>query len=195
ITSFSPFGVLSDPTLLPVELLYFKGIYKDGYTELTWETLSETNNDYFTIEESRDGKNFEEVASVEGAGNSSKKISYSYTDTRNLSGQIYYRLRQTDYNGSSTMSPIVSVIIPAKSIGSVPYPNPTLNSINIPVSSEEFSVVISVYNVSGDAVFSSEVTSTYNEYATIDMSELQSGGYLVEVQYADQREYFRVFTL
>jgi len=88
-------------TTLPVKLLSFSAKCKtETEYELVWKTASETNNDYFAIERSSDGKWFHEIARLAGAGNSSSENSYRYLDqTLNFSNQFIYRLKQADHSG------------------------------------------------------------------------------------------------
>ncbi len=89
---------------LPIELIYFKG-YTDGVnTYFEWETASETDNDFFTIERSFDGHSFEEVKRIDAVGQSTTPQYYSTQIPEVPFGQTYYHLRQTDLNGTSTKS-------------------------------------------------------------------------------------------
>ena len=76
---------------------------------LSFATALEQNNDYFSIERSADGLRFNEIGRVQGAGNSLETREYSYTDNTPLRGINYYRLKQTDYDGKFTFSPVVSL--------------------------------------------------------------------------------------
>lgn len=96
---------------LPVEFSDFKAMVVDHKVELSWVTNTETNNDYFTIERSEDGVRWADLAAIPGAGNSNLKLNYSYQDKRPLSGNSYYRVRQTDYDGSGSYSRVVVVDI------------------------------------------------------------------------------------
>jgi PKD repeat protein len=99
--------------VLPVELSAFSAEYHPtGVVNLTWETLEERNNDYFLVERSPDGELFTEVLRVEGAGNSETQLQYEATDFHPLPGRSYYRLKQTDFDGLFTYSPIVAVSQP-----------------------------------------------------------------------------------
>lgn len=76
---------------------------------LKWSTATETNNDYFLIERSKDGIEFESIINVDGAGFSTKKLTYSTSDNNPLSGLSFYRLKQVDFDGQFSNSEIVSV--------------------------------------------------------------------------------------
>lgn len=96
--------------LLPVELTMLYGICIDENTvELRWQTASETNNDYFTILRSFDGINFEEIGIVMGAGTTTEFHNYEYYDTDEKEGVVYYKLRQTDFDGNTTESKVIAV--------------------------------------------------------------------------------------
>jgi len=94
---------------LPIEILSLEALPHDRSICINWITLTESNNDYFTIERSTDAVNFSEVIQIDGAGNSNWIIEYSVKDTEPLSGITYYRLKQTDFDGTYSYSPLVSV--------------------------------------------------------------------------------------
>lgn len=98
------------PSALPIELLDFGGEWREGGNRLMWQTATETNNDYFTIRWSTDGKYFYSIAKVPGAGNSAWGIRYEYLDEDCQEGINYYVLRQTDYDGRWKDSEIISVL-------------------------------------------------------------------------------------
>lgn len=97
-----------DATLapLPIELLSFEVHLDQNVVNLTWTTATETNNDFFTIERSVDALHFEEVLTIAGAGNSDTIINYEATDEQPLAGRTYYRLKQTDFDGTFSYSEI-----------------------------------------------------------------------------------------
>ena len=102
----------------------FTAVAKKNTVALSWATASERNNDYFTIERSTDGKQFEPYAYMAGAGNSSSVLRYSLTDSSPLEGISYYRLKQTDFDGSTTYSKIQSVHF-VEELEIAIYPNPS----------------------------------------------------------------------
>jgi len=116
-TQFSPWTLasVSAQNPLPIELMYFLARPDGSLVKLDWATASELNNDRFTVERSADGITFQPVLARPGAGNSSSVIEYTDHDRAPLPGVSYYRLRQTDIDGVSTVSPIVAVRFDASS--------------------------------------------------------------------------------
>ena len=97
----------SDP--LPIELVRFVGACNGDEITINWTTWTETNNDYFTVERSLNGTDFEMVDVIEGAGNSNQPLSYEIKDPMPFSGTSYYRLKDTDFAGKSTYSEVIAV--------------------------------------------------------------------------------------
>ncbi|MBK9637564.1 MAG: T9SS type A sorting domain-containing protein [Bacteroidetes bacterium] len=99
-TSLGQFGITSTSiNPLPVELVAFDVTPYNSSAKITWTTASEKNSDFFSVERSRDNKNFEEIQKVTAAGNSSNSRSYEVMDHNPYLGTSYYRLTQTDFDG------------------------------------------------------------------------------------------------
>lgn len=95
---------------LPVELISFTAEAVNNQSVLCrWTTATEINNDYFTVERSRDGANFEPIGTVDGAGNSTSILQYQHPDHNPYRGISYYRLQQTDFDGQFSYSAPVAV--------------------------------------------------------------------------------------
>ena len=142
ITSFSPFTLSSSTTEnpLPVNLVHFAANPKDDRVEIEWTTVSETNNDYFTVEVSEDAVEFEEVTKVSGAGNSNVTLNYVSYDNRPHSGVSYYRLKQTDFDGKVMYSGIrVVEMTNLWQNEIVVSPNPVVSSAVIRLDPDQFS--------------------------------------------------------
>lgn len=86
------------PPPAPVELLSFNGEKIYNAIQLNWETATESNNSYFTLERAQDGISYCNAEKVTGVGNSNTEKSYSFTDHEASDGINYYRLKQTDWN-------------------------------------------------------------------------------------------------
>jgi hypothetical protein len=109
--------------ILPIELLSFEAEVVHGDVVCYWSTASETDNDYFTVERSIDGVEWEKVGTVDGAGTSLDVRNYSFWDHDPYPGVSYYRLQQTDFNGDFDHSELRAVEI-EEDFGFVVFPNP-----------------------------------------------------------------------
>ena len=102
------FGILANsPVALPVELLYFEGFGYQHYNSLKWSTASEHNSDYFLLERSVDGEQWDYVGTTKATGNSTQVVNYLYVDNFRFNGFVYYKLNQFDFDGMfKTYGPI-----------------------------------------------------------------------------------------
>jgi hypothetical protein len=99
-----------DNSTLPIKLLSFKAKQIKESIVINWQTATETNNDYFTIERAIDAEHFEVIGTIRGAGNSNIIKEYQFEDENTSDANVlYYRLKQTDYDGTFTYSKIISV--------------------------------------------------------------------------------------
>jgi hypothetical protein len=98
-----------NPIILPVELTSFKVSCKNNYNELQWETASEHNNDFFSVQRSKNGKDFEDVAKIKGHGTTSIASTFTWQDWNSSSDSAFYRLKQTDFNGDEKIAKTVFV--------------------------------------------------------------------------------------
>lgn len=94
---------------LPVELVSFNAKYDNKQVVVRWATASEKDAANFSVERSSDGKNFSSVALVPAAGTSATRREYEATDRSMRSGLNYYRLKQTDLDGTFTYSQVIPV--------------------------------------------------------------------------------------
>lgn len=162
---------------LPIELTTFAAIEYNGRVMLEWETATEENNEFMAIEHSLDGRNFREIGRVIGAGSTQETRHYSFTDAAPAYGINYYRLRQVDFDGSMEYSPIVTATVRQGSSAAALtlYPNPAPYELTVPGISGR----AVVYNSIGQALLQ---TTLSPDHATIDVSQLPSGHYWLEVR-------------
>jgi hypothetical protein len=175
---------------LPIELISFTAkVTNENNVLLQWSTGSEINNDYFTVERAKDtrlnagggqGIAFEEVLRKAGAGNSSVTQNYSALDSHPYSGISYYRLKQTDYDGSTSYSNIVSVSINDNELTVDILPNPSDGKfiIRIPAGKIETGDEIKIYNSLGEIVFMSALKE---RNTLIDMTARPHGIYFINI--------------
>lgn len=170
---------------LPIELLSFEAEPNGKVIELKWTTASEINNDYFSIEKTLDGSNFETIEKVNGAGNTSSVSNYSTTDAHPYDGVSYYRLRQTDYNGSFTLSNLVAIEFKNNLEFSFnAFPNPNDGSlINLDLTAAKGDqVLVVVYDAIGKESYSKVIVTEDNGkqvYAIDPSQKLTPGIYLI----------------
>ena len=133
--------VVSAP--LPVEFTHFTVAAKGAQTQLDFATASEINNDYFEAQRSSNGRDWEIIGKIEGAGTTQQEQKYSFADRQPLPGMNYYRLRQVDYDGQFEYSSIVSIIMEAV-LGEISiHPNPVQDNlqINIPPATTDLIII------------------------------------------------------
>lgn len=113
-------------TTLPIELVDFTADVINDEVELRWTTASELNNEYFTVERSSSGEIFASIGKVNGRGTTTQAHSYDLLDPHPLNGRSYYRLKQTDFDGTFSYSKIISINYegPTTAVLNV-YPNPS----------------------------------------------------------------------
>lgn len=177
------------PSPLPVELISFEATkLSDEQVQLKWSTASEKNNDYFTIERSQDGVSFTEIKIVKGAGNSTVTSNYTIIDAEPLEGVNYYRLSQTDYDGTKEVFKPISIFIakdPSNLSKLKVLPNPFTDNFSVFFNANEniFAQVI-LLNLNGHVVSSEamDITAGKNEYHFTNGDKLKPGTYILKIQ-------------
>lgn len=124
---------------LPIELLNFNAQLRNGNVLLTWATASEVNNDFFTIQRSKNGWDFSDLEQVDGAGNSNSLLNYNTIDENPIFGMSYYRLKQTDNDGSFSYSDIKSVEYIEPDF--IVFPNPAEQYDELTVERDQFTII------------------------------------------------------
>ncbi|MEP0368705.1 MAG: T9SS type A sorting domain-containing protein [Cyclobacteriaceae bacterium] len=149
-----PDGVVeSSPGPLPVELLEWGGENRGSYNLLTWKTGSESNNDYFTLERSLDGKYWTKIALIDGNGSTTDQNTYQHRD-QGVLGTLYYRLSQTDFDGTTEVFEIISIRILASPSETELFPNPTNGrfSLQFANTTEVELMIVKIYNSRGQEI-------------------------------------------
>jgi hypothetical protein len=181
-TSYSPLtaGSLVGGNPLPVELLKFSATCSEQVIIAQWATATEINNDYFTIEVSYDGVNFQAVGYVDGAGNSNGIIDYSFSFTPEISGLIYIRLKQTDFDGAFEYFKPVAVNcneIPGFEPEIAVYPNPTRGILHVNGLDDMSRIIVFDQLMKVVKTLQTDQTSV-----VLDLSGNQPGMYILHVQ-------------
>jgi hypothetical protein len=180
VSNFSPFtlGTTTNTNPLPVELLGFTAVPSGDNVFLNWTTASEINNAFFTVEKSMDAIHWEELFTVDGAGNSTVTLHYNGVDDNPYGGTSFYRLKQTDFDGTSSYSNI-EVVHFKEEDQVVIYPNPTdaeIRIVNVQSSDNVYLV-----NAIGQQVQGIKPLQTINGELLYDLSSMASGLYFLVV--------------
>ncbi|MNK32868.1 PKD domain protein [compost metagenome] len=168
---------------LPVGLVSFEANAVDSRAvRLNWETSSEHNNDYFTIERSVSGYDgWEQIAVVDGAGNSEISHEYATVDNMPLSGVSYYRLKQTDFDGSENTHEMESVYIEVGDVGDlVIFPNPATDLVVLKGDIVSLSTFKLLNSVGQDVRLNVNSYKQGDGSLVLDLSSLTSGVYIVK---------------
>lgn len=171
-------------TPLPIELLSFDAeVGNDNQINLTWETASEINNDFFTIEIATDGFNWQEIAELEGAGTSNEFLSYAYNHSNPPHGILYYRLKQTDFDGQFEYSDVVSVNLENVETNTILiYPNPAVRQISVEGDADELSE-LRIFNMLGqDVTHLAQIDFMNSSTVQIDLGNLNGKTYVVKTK-------------
>jgi hypothetical protein len=162
---------------LPVTLTAFEVVGENAHVDAYWTTASELNNDYFLLDRSADGTEWETVGKVFGQGNSTTTQSYTYADLNPLRGISYYRLVQTDTDGKRTISDMRSVVVSPEE-DFVLYPNPAKDAVSLLPAAKVRIEEVSVSDASGRTV--QHIAFASEGLQTLDVSVLPRGVYTVE---------------
>lgn len=180
---FSKFATAQSTTPLPIELLNFEATYNGKTVDINWITSMEINNDYFTIERSTNAIDFNSIGTVPTKavnGNSTISLAYYLNDADVHSGIYYYRLKQTDFNGTYKYSNIVAVAIDDNGIFII-KPNPiTTTSDVIYTCFDSENATLKIFDYRGRLVILKELICTKGQnISTIDLSDQPDGMFFV----------------
>jgi hypothetical protein len=187
ISSFSPFtlGSTTIENPLPVNLIDFQASPADGKVLIEWTTVSETNNDYFSIEASNDAVSFQEIARISGAGNSNSILNYRTFDYSPNPDVSYYRLKQVDFDGKFMYSGIRVVNMPTLWENEmVLSPNPVVNIVDVRLDKDRFSKPsIEIRDIQGKLLLKHEVLEINPQIPVrLDLSNYPQGLYFINVK-------------
>ena len=178
-SSFS-YVTLYPMTALPVNLLSFTGEYANNLVTLNWSTAQEQQNKAFEVKYSADGYAFETIGTVPGKINSNLVSRYMFNTTHYQNGKNFYRLKQVDVDGHSTISSIVTIQISQQAIISL-APNPAstrLNlSVNQPVSGR---LQLTLTSLAGQQVWITRLAGNSSNL-TVNLPVLTKGVYVVAI--------------
>ncbi len=186
-------GVIeSEQGPLPIQLLFWKGEIKDGINHLTWATATEIDNNFFTVERSVNGVDWKKIATVNGAGSSSQTLHYQLEDRYPYDGLIYYRLSQTDYDGTTELFETIALKATGLRSNLLLFPNPNtgLFSIQIPNLAADSKIAVEVMDISGQSID----VRYEKDFGQIkfDLSDKPAGNYIIRLVEGNSVKHLRV---
>ena len=183
----------SSGNALPVEFIKFTAQRMGSEVVLDWATATEENNDLFEVQRSEDGVNYEVLGEVKGAGTTINGQTYSFTDVSAPNIQLYYRLKQIDFNGVFDYSRVANISgeeggQSAIKINSI-YPNPFVQSFQVNFDAPGAGrAQISLINSGGQVIYQNEldVWSGTNSFNYNEGAYLTTGYYILTLKFNDQ---------
>ncbi|WP_075349019.1 PKD-like domain-containing protein [Algoriphagus marinus] len=194
--------------ILPVELSYFKALYNSPLRsgDLSWATTKEWENDRFEVERSVNNvKTWEKIGEVKGAGYSDGTIEYDFRDSELplAGGNIFYRLKQINFDGESTYSDTKSIkveAVPGTTSWRV-FPNPTtgdpinLEMLDAGAYNDEKIIVRVISSTGVFEIIEGESTVKLSIQLSDILRDKAAGVYTIEIAWGDWKEYLKVILM
>ena len=180
--------------LLPIELYNFTvDKYEERKVLLRWTTISEHNNAQFEIERKTESDLFRPIGEMEGAGNSDQALDYAFFDNTPAAGTNYYRLKQIDFDGRFSYSPVKRMVFNEYRIPTL-FPTIAVDHINLIFPSSEQACLIQIYDLRGKLLQETSSNPLANEN-TFDASHFPNNQYVVRTVQNNQVNSFRFIKL
>ena len=174
-----------DCETVPIELLgNINGYVLDNGNLLKWATASEYNNAFFTLSSSADGKNFETIATITGAGTSNFTQNYEFLDRNAKAGTTYYQLTQTDFDGTSKDLGIINLRRGSDNLSNLNvYPIPSSDVVNLNFDSAiSQDLTVKIYDLTGKLVAEKIATTIVgNNVLPININTYIAGTYFITI--------------
>ncbi len=168
-------------TPLPIQLVSFDVVARGTDVIARWKTATELDNDYFTLERSMDGEKFVEALRVPGAGTSTEPRQYEALDFPFVTGVIYYRLKQTDFDKKVSYSEVKRVKLDGHDADARIYPNPVENNmLTTELPGNGSSMMVDILNSAGQTMYTGTAVGSAHEW---NLEALPRGIYIVKVRW------------
>lgn len=181
--------------LLPVELVYFESSKKENGIQLYWQTSSETDNAFFTLERSSNSRDFGAIATLEGARNSYNPTDYHFLDQTPHFGLNYYRLSQTDFNGDKEYLGVVVESFEVRDLDWAPVQNPVSSDQMVLEirSPEAHQFYFSIFDLKGALLKSgSQKVQAGMNRLDLDISKVPNGVFILKTQINQKFKSYRM---
>jgi hypothetical protein len=165
-------------TTLPVKMVSFSAKQEQQNVKLSWSTATEIDNDFFTVERSKDGDKWTEIKRIKGAGNSNELRSYVVYDENIAAGTFNYRIKQTDFDGKASYSEVRTIrnLNNNKNVSLFPIPN-TGNTINVTGIKDYSKNELTLLNAGGNIIFAITLSTS-----SVELPQLVTGIYFIHIK-------------
>ncbi|MFC0771461.1 T9SS type A sorting domain-containing protein [Terrimonas alba] len=163
--------------ILPVKMVSFSAVPEQQKVKLQWQTATEINNDFFTVERSAGNNEWTAIKTVKGAGNSAEEKNYEVYDNAPVTGTLHYRIKQTDHDGKTSYSETrtVKYVSASNSVSLYPVPN-TGNTINMTGITDFKNYELALLNTAGNLLYTTVISKT-----SVELPSLQKGIYFIRI--------------
>lgn len=173
-----PLQVMEVGDPLPVELISFQAKESQDGVLLSWQTASETDNAYFELQRSENGKSFKSIVNIKGHGTSLETHEYTFLDVLPKEGNNYYRLKQVDFDGSFEYSKTIHFEWKNTASSNLKiFPNPTNNELYYFMEDQTSIQAVYIYDAYGKMLLQERDTD-----GLLELNTLEKGVYILEVQ-------------
>jgi N-acetylneuraminic acid mutarotase len=169
-------GVLA----LPLNFISFEVEQKNTSVQLNWKTSEEQGVSFFEVQRSVDGRNYTKIGTVAATGNSNAVKSYSFADQQPLSSLSFYRIKEIDLDGRSTLSRVAMINL-TKAVTLEIYPNPAKDLINVQLGNINDHTQLSLMDAMGRTLKTIDLHMAGRLSTSIDISNLKTGIYYIRV--------------
>ena len=185
---------ITSSTPLAVELEHFTAEQVNSAIRLNWSTATESENDFFLIQRRSSMGEFEQIAKIDGAGNSTNRLEYDYIDRKPFDSDNYYRLVTLDFNGTQTFSDIVFVPFVEQFEVLSLYPNPSNGNFTLQIRNEmESDMQLNLASPAGKTILkqSHRLEKGVNSIE-FELVGIEHGNYIMEVEISGMRKYLSI---
>jgi hypothetical protein len=189
--TISALGIGSVNTPLPVQFSAFDAYADNCNVQLNWSTAIEVNNDYFIAERSHDGRVFTEIGRIQGAGNSSQRRDYTYTDEHPEDGMNYYRIQQVDKDSKHTSTHVKQVYVHCSGDDVIKvFPTVSNNTVNVLLPKRYEDATVTVLTTLGQKI--NVPMEKINGSYRINIAPLAAAMYMIHVQKGEESNTFKI---
>jgi hypothetical protein len=179
--------------VLPIKLSSLQGVYNNNQVQLNWFTYAQSNARSFTIEYSQDGRSFTVAGELVATGSDNQTTPYLYMHTPAFTGTVFYRIRETDFDGNMYYSNMVVIRTGNTLLATTEvFPNPFTDVLQISMQLEKAGMIqVALFDASGRLVRKLQQSGLTgkNTIAMSNLSALLPGTYLVQVKAGDHTSF------